>query len=103
MSFKRSLSASALAAGIGFAGLFGIGLGTASADPWGCDRPGTPHAVTIETTAVLVLSTGMGAASTRPVATISPSTGWASRWPQCPPVTATDGAFGSSASGFHCK
>jgi hypothetical protein len=42
MSFKRALSASALAAGIGVAGLFGIGLGTASADPWGCDRPGSP-------------------------------------------------------------
>lgn len=42
MAFKRALSASALAAGIGVAGLFGVGLGTASADPWGCDRPGTP-------------------------------------------------------------
>jgi hypothetical protein len=42
MTFKRALSVSALAAGIGFAGLFGVGLGTASADPWGCDRPGTP-------------------------------------------------------------
>jgi hypothetical protein len=43
MSFKRALSVSALAAGIGAAGLFGVGLGTASADPWGCDRPGTPQ------------------------------------------------------------
>ena len=43
MTFKRALSASALAAGIGVAGLFGVGLGTASADPWqGCDRPGAP-------------------------------------------------------------
>jgi hypothetical protein len=42
MSFKRALSASALAAGIGVTGLLGLGLGTASADPWGCDRPGTP-------------------------------------------------------------
>ena len=41
MAFKRALSASTLAAGIGVAGLFGVGLGTASADP-GCDRPGTP-------------------------------------------------------------
>ena len=40
MTFKRALSASALAAGIGVAGLLGVGLGTASADPWGCDRPG---------------------------------------------------------------
>ena len=43
MSFKRALSASALAAGIGVAGLFGVGIGTASADQWGCDRPGTPQ------------------------------------------------------------
>jgi hypothetical protein len=42
MTFKRALSASALAAGIGVAGLLGVGLGTASADPWGCDRPGNP-------------------------------------------------------------
>ena len=42
MAFKRAISASALAAGIGVAGLFGVGLGTASADPWGCDRPGNP-------------------------------------------------------------
>ena len=42
MAFKRALSVSALAAGIGVAGLFGVGLGTASADPWGCDRPGNP-------------------------------------------------------------
>jgi hypothetical protein len=42
MSFKRALSASALAAGIGVAGLLGVGLGTASADPLGCDRPGQP-------------------------------------------------------------
>jgi hypothetical protein len=42
MSFKRALSASALAAGIGVAGLFGVGLGTAGADPGDCNRPGTP-------------------------------------------------------------
>src|SRR2546421_4617931 len=37
MSFKRALSASALAAGIGIAGAFGVGMETASADPWqGC-------------------------------------------------------------------
>jgi hypothetical protein len=34
---------------------------------------------TIETTVVQDLSTGMVAASTKPVATTSPSTGWVSR------------------------
>ncbi|MBX8692298.1 hypothetical protein [Mycolicibacterium porcinum] len=44
MGFKKSLGASALAAGIGMAGLLGLGLGTASADPGpGCDRPGAPQ------------------------------------------------------------
>jgi hypothetical protein len=43
MAFKRVLCASTLAAGIGVAGLLGVGLGTASADPWQpCDRPGAP-------------------------------------------------------------
>jgi hypothetical protein len=42
MKFTRALCASTLAAGIGVAGLLGVGLGTASADPWQCDRPGTP-------------------------------------------------------------
>jgi hypothetical protein len=43
MTFMRALSASALAGGIGIAGLLGIGLATASADPGpGCDRAGTP-------------------------------------------------------------
>ena len=43
MSFKRAASASTLAAGIAITGLFGVGLATASADPWqGCDRPGAP-------------------------------------------------------------
>ncbi len=41
MTFKRALCASTLAAGIGIAGLFVVGAGTANADPWhGCDRPG---------------------------------------------------------------
>jgi hypothetical protein len=41
MTFKRALCAWTLAAGIGIAGLFVVGPGTASADPWhGCDRPG---------------------------------------------------------------
>jgi hypothetical protein len=35
MNFKRALTASALAAGIGVAGLFGVGLAGANADP-GC-------------------------------------------------------------------
>jgi hypothetical protein len=41
MTLKRALSASTLAAGIGIAGLFGVG--TANADPgqW-CDHPGAP-------------------------------------------------------------
>jgi hypothetical protein len=44
MTFRRALSASALVGGVGMAGLFGIGIGTANADPgqW-CDRPGTPQ------------------------------------------------------------
>ncbi len=40
MKVKRALTASTLAAGIGAAGLLGIGLATASADPW-CG-PGAP-------------------------------------------------------------
>lgn len=43
MTFKRVLSVSTLAAGIGISGLLGVGLGTASAEPWGCDRPGAPR------------------------------------------------------------
>jgi hypothetical protein len=43
MTFKRALCASTLTAGVGLAGLLGVGLGTASADPWhDCDRPGAP-------------------------------------------------------------
>jgi hypothetical protein len=48
MTFKRAICASALAGGVGLAGLLGVGLGTASADPWGppppprCDAPGAP-------------------------------------------------------------
>ena len=43
MAFKRIMGTSTLAAGIGIASLFGVGLATASADPgqW-CDRPGAP-------------------------------------------------------------
>ena len=44
MSVKRVFYASTLAAGVGVAGLLGVGLGTASADPWGppCNAPGAP-------------------------------------------------------------
>ena len=35
MTFTRAIYASSLAAGIGLAGLVGVGVGTASADPWG--------------------------------------------------------------------
>jgi hypothetical protein len=43
MTFKRVACASTLAAGVGLAGLFGVGLGTASADPGpGCNAPGQP-------------------------------------------------------------
>ncbi len=41
MTFKRVACASTLAAGVGLAGLFGVGLATASADP-GCNAPGRP-------------------------------------------------------------
>ena len=42
MTFTRAIYASTLAAGIGLAGLVGVGVGTASADPWGppCNAPG---------------------------------------------------------------
>ena len=43
MTFKRALYASTLAAGVGLAGLFGVGMGTASADPGQqCNVPGAP-------------------------------------------------------------
>jgi hypothetical protein len=43
MTFKRALYASTLAAGVGLAGLFGVGLGTAAADPGQpCNAPGAP-------------------------------------------------------------
>lgn len=43
MNLKRTIGVSTLAAGIGVAGLFGAGLGSAGADPGpGCGRPGTP-------------------------------------------------------------
>jgi hypothetical protein len=42
MTFKRAVYASTLAAGVGLAGLFGAGLGTASANPGQCNAPGQP-------------------------------------------------------------
>jgi hypothetical protein len=43
MTFKRAMYASTLAAGVGLAGLFGVGLGTASADPGPqCNAPNRP-------------------------------------------------------------
>ena len=43
MNFKRAVYASTLAAGVGLAGVFGVGLGAASADPGRpCNAPGAP-------------------------------------------------------------
>ncbi|BBZ28262.1 hypothetical protein MMAD_25570 [Mycolicibacterium madagascariense] len=43
MTIKRAVYASTLAAGVAMAGLFGAGLGTASADPGpGCNQPNRP-------------------------------------------------------------
>ena len=43
MTFKRVACASKLTAGVGLAGVFGVGLGAASADPGpGCNAPGRP-------------------------------------------------------------
>ena len=43
MTFKRAMYASTLAAGVGLAGLFGVGLGTAAAQPGQqCNAPNQP-------------------------------------------------------------
>jgi hypothetical protein len=43
MSIRQALHASALAGGLALAGVFGIGLGAAAADPGRpCDAPGAP-------------------------------------------------------------
>jgi hypothetical protein len=42
MTFKRAVYTSTLAAGVGLAGLFGVGLGTASADAGQCNTPNQP-------------------------------------------------------------
>jgi multidrug efflux pump subunit AcrA (membrane-fusion protein) len=80
MTFKRALSASELAGGIGIAGLFGIGLGTASADPGRvATARASRRAATIETTVAPARSTGTIAASTRAALITSRSTGTVSR------------------------
>ncbi|TPG31588.1 hypothetical protein EAH80_23480 [Mycobacterium hodleri] len=43
MNFTRAIYASTLAAGVGLVGLFGAGLGTASADPGQCNMPNQPQ------------------------------------------------------------
>jgi hypothetical protein len=43
MTFKRAVYASTLAAGVGLAGLIGIGLGTALADGPPGNAPGAPR------------------------------------------------------------
>jgi len=46
MNLKRTIGTSTVAAGIGVATLFGLGAGTASAQPApNCNRPGTPACV----------------------------------------------------------
>ena len=42
MTIKQAVYTSTLAAGVGLAGLFGVGLGTASANPGQCNTPGQP-------------------------------------------------------------
>jgi len=42
MIFKRAVYASTLVAGVGLAGVFGVGLGTAAADPGQCNAPNRP-------------------------------------------------------------
>jgi hypothetical protein len=101
MSFKRALSASALAAGIGAAGLFGLGLGTASADPWGCDRPGTPSCGDHRD------DRGPGDWHSRGVDQgrfdHQPFDWMGRRCSRSRRATAPAGASGSSVSGFRCK
>jgi hypothetical protein len=42
MNFKRAVFASAVTAGIGIAGLLGVGIGTATAQPGQCGGPNAP-------------------------------------------------------------
>ncbi len=60
MTFKRVACASTLAAGVGLAGLFGVGLGSASANPGRATRQASHRAdrTTAGTTTVQVTTTG---------------------------------------------
>jgi hypothetical protein len=42
MNFKRTVGAAILAGGLGIAGVLGVGLGSAAAQPGGCDVPNSP-------------------------------------------------------------
>ncbi len=86
MTFTRAIYASTLAAGIGLAGLVGVGVGTASADPWGrlVTRPARSDATTTATigtaiAAVRIRWTGNPGASTRVAVITRRSIGMASR------------------------
>ena len=86
MTFTRAIYASTLAAGIGLAGLVGVGVGTASADPWGrlVTRPARSDATIITTMGTAIaadrlLWPGSTGASTRVAVITSRSIGTASR------------------------
>ena len=79
MSFKRALSASAIAAGIGIPDCSVSALERPVQILGGATVQVLHHAVTIETTVARPLSTGTVAASTRADLTTSRSTGWVSR------------------------
>lgn len=42
MNFKRTVGATILAGGLGVAGVLGVGLGSAAAQPGGCGAPSSP-------------------------------------------------------------
>jgi len=42
MNFKRTVGASILAGGVAIAGVLGVGLGSATAQPAGCGAPNSP-------------------------------------------------------------
>jgi len=120
MSFKKTVARSAVVGAIGFSALgLGVGLGTASADPW---QPcWAQNRITVETVATVasggtsgeringgrirVAGTsghGISAASTTPVGTISPSTGRVNASSRTSTTTAVPGDSGSWASGSRC-